>query len=124
MYVHFHLRHVSNKSRTHAATEGEKAEQGHETLLEVVAGGGVYDLLSWINVYDMKMSRNLVWLIKKATESSDKQRSNVLGSNFVESGVFHCNNKTLWNVTQAADKERKWKRERDRERVLVGKGGR
>jgi len=27
---------------------------------------GVYDLLSWINVYDMKMSRNLVWLIKKA----------------------------------------------------------
>lgn len=64
-------------------------------MLEVVAGGGVYDLLSWINVYDMKMSRNLVWLIKKATESSDKQRSNVLGSNFVESGVFHCNNKTL-----------------------------
>lgn len=65
-------------------------------MLEVVAGGGVYDLLSWINVYDMKMSRNLVWLIKKATESSDeKQRRSVLGSNFVESGVFHCNNKTL-----------------------------
>lgn len=72
-----------------------QAAQGHETLLEVVAGGGVYDLLSWINVYDMKMSRNLVWLIKKATERSDKQRRSVLGSNFVESGVFHCNNKTL-----------------------------
>lgn len=76
---------VSNKSRTHAAREGEGG----------VGGAGpwsrrrwrVYDLLSWINVYDMKMSRNLVWLIKKATARA-AATSGVLGSNFVEAGVF------------------------------------
>lgn len=55
----FHLRSQRlAKSHTHARSLARNFVRGRRS--------GVYDLLSWINVYDMKMSRNLLWLIKKA----------------------------------------------------------